>query len=113
MMKTIAGILVLGIAFAFVACTEQPPQSSVSAASDNTADHASAERAFSRLCAICHGKDGKMQYAGAKDLSQSTMSMDERVAIIKYGKGQMTPFGDRLSDDEIRALASYVETLRE
>lgn len=63
-------------------------------------------------CQVCHGEDGKKAYGGAKDLTESTLSMDERVAIIKYGKGKMTPYEGRLTDNEIRALARYIEVFR-
>lgn len=63
-------------------------------------------------CSICHGKDGKKAHGGAKDLSESTLSFDERVAIIKYGKGKMTPYEGRLKDAQMRALAKYVETFK-
>jgi cytochrome c6 len=64
------------------------------------------------MCELCHGDDGKKAYAGAKDLSLSTLSVAERVAIIKYGKGQMTPFENRLSDAEIHALAEYLDQFK-
>lgn len=64
-------------------------------------------------CKVCHGIDGKKMFGGASDLSQSEFTMDERIAIIKSGKGKMTPYEGRLNDDEMRALAEYIELFRE
>jgi mono/diheme cytochrome c family protein len=68
---------------------------------------------YSGMCALCHGLDGKLAVAGAKDLSQSTLTLEERIVMITDGKGAMTPFKDRLTEEQIRHLAMYVESLRE
>ena len=68
---------------------------------------------YKTQCSICHGMDGKMGYAGSKDLTQSEMNIAQRKAIIKYGKGQMTPFEGRLNDAEIEAMAKYLNKFRE
>lgn len=67
---------------------------------------------YSGMCGICHGEDGTRPIEGAKDLSISTLSFEERVKMITFGKGTMTPFKDRLSEEEIRHVAMYIETLR-
>ena len=63
-------------------------------------------------CAICHGEDGRLGSGGARDLSTSTLSRQMNVAIIRDGKGAMTPFGSLLSDEEINNVAIYIEELR-
>lgn len=63
-------------------------------------------------CSVCHGNDGKKAFGGAKDLSVSELSFDARVAIIKYGRGKMTPYEGRMTDNEMRAVAKYIETFR-
>ena len=65
---------------------------------------------FKMHCVVCHGIDGKMQMNGAKDLSLSTMSTEERIIRIKNGKGLMTPFKGILSDEEINKLAEFTHT---
>lgn len=75
-------------------------------------DLAKAETIFRSMCAICHGDDGKLGLAGAKDLTASELSLEEMKAIIKYGRGKMTPFADRLSDEEIELVAIYTEKLK-
>lgn len=68
---------------------------------------------YERNCSICHGDDGKLGSAGSKDLSVSTMSLEERMSIILNGKGGMAPFGDDLlNEDQRKAVAEYIETLR-
>jgi mono/diheme cytochrome c family protein len=75
-------------------------------------DLVKAETVFHSMCAICHGDDGKLGIAGAKDLSQTLLELNEIKAIIKYGKGKMTPFADRLTDEEIEMLAVYIEKFK-
>lgn len=68
---------------------------------------------YGKKCSLCHGNDGKLQLAGATDLSTSTLSLEEAMNIISNGKGNMTPFKDMLSETEIQALAEYILTLRQ
>jgi mono/diheme cytochrome c family protein len=63
-------------------------------------------------CSLCHGPDGTLQIAGAPDLSKSLLSLDERIEIISKGKGTMPPHAGILDEQQIHALAVYIETLR-
>jgi mono/diheme cytochrome c family protein len=67
---------------------------------------------YSTKCGICHGADGALQYAGAKDLSMSTLPLEEVHNQIKYGKGTMPPMNKVLDDAAIAKLAAYAMTLR-
>ncbi len=49
---------------------------------------------------------------GAKDLSVSTMSLEERVKIITEGKGKMASYSTKISEEEIESVAIYIATLR-
>ncbi len=77
-------------------------------------------------CASCHGGGGDGQTKmgrrlGAKDLSdpayQKSFTDDQLFDHLKSGetgadgKTKMKPFGDSLSDDEIRALVAYVRAI--
>lgn len=77
-------------------------------------------------CAACHGADGTGhtkagRMAGVKDMSdaayQKTFSDEQAMAQIKNGfkddkgKQKMKAFGDKLNDDEIKALVTYVRSL--
>jgi mono/diheme cytochrome c family protein len=77
-------------------------------------------------CAQCHGKSGnadtKMgKTLNAKDLTdpkvQAAFTDAKATESIKNGvkengKTTMKAFGDKLSDDEVKALVAYVRTLK-
>lgn len=67
---------------------------------------------YAKNCSKCHGDDGKLMLAGAKDLSASKLSIDEVIAIIRNGKGAMPPYGNMLTEGEIKQTADFVMTLR-
>ena len=67
---------------------------------------------FRKNCITCHGADGKLGLNGAKDLSASAISVEERIEIITNGKKLMTPFKALLSVEEIKAVATYTMTLK-
>ena len=74
-------------------------------------------------CASCHGKDGKGmtkagRQAGVKDLTdaahQKSFTDEKAFSQIKQGmkdekgKERMKPFAEKMSDDEIKALVTYL-----
>ncbi len=65
------------------------------------------KKLYKKYCVACHGPKGKLALNGAKVFSESTMSLDERVVIIKEGRNMMTPFKGLLKEDEIKAVAAY------
>ena len=67
---------------------------------------------YEASCTSCHGSDGKLGLLGAKDLTISGLDINARLEIIKNGKGAMTPFAGLLTDEQINAVAVYVETLK-
>lgn len=67
---------------------------------------------FEQNCSICHGDDGKLGSAGSKDLSISTFTMEERIQIITNGKNSMAPFKGVMDENQIKAVAEYIESLR-
>jgi mono/diheme cytochrome c family protein len=74
---------------------------------------ADAHQLYSAKCNACHGKDGKGtsvgQKMGAPDLTKITATEADVAATITNGKGKMTPFGTKLSLEEIQALAKFVK----
>lgn len=76
-------------------------------------DLANASRVYIMKCAMCHGEDGAPVLQNATDLRTSVMSVEERVAIIAYGKGTMPPHRDMLDMPTIRGLAVYIEQFRQ
>ena len=73
---------------------------------------AQASRNYIMKCSVCHGPDGAPFLLTAPDLRTSTLDLEERVAIIAYGKGTMPPHQAMLSKAEIRDLALYIEAFR-
>jgi len=63
-------------------------------------------------CAICHGKNGVSVIKDAPNLVSTEYTMEERVAIIMYGKGTMPPQKDVLDMPTIRGLAMYIDSLK-
>ncbi len=68
---------------------------------------------FRQNCVTCHGANGQLGLNGAKDLTQSVKTKEERIALITYGKGLMTPFGKMLTPEQIAAAADYTLTLKQ
>ena len=75
-------------------------------------DLANASRQYTMKCSVCHGEDGAPVLASAPDLRTSTLSVEECVAIIAYGKGTMPPHRDMLDMATIRGIAVYIEKFR-
>ena len=74
-----------------------------------------AKTLYSQKCASCHGASGKGDTAmgkklGAPDLTKIKDSEAQVVAAITNGKPpKMTPYKDKLTTDQIAALAKYVK----
>lgn len=78
---------------------------------------------YAKHCASCHGKDGtgntvQGKKVKAKDYTKDQSFSDaEAMKAIKEGvkdggKEKMKAFGDKLSDDEIKALVGYVRQFK-
>ncbi len=57
-------------------------------------------------CKLCHGTDGKLGMAGAKDLTASIMDVAALKEIILHGKGAMPAAA--VDDEQANAIAEYV-----
>jgi cytochrome c6 len=87
---------------------------------------ADAKENWSKLCAKCHGEDGKGQtkmgkQAGAKDYTdakvQAEIKDESAFKVIKEGlnvggKKKMDPYAEKLSDDEIKALVAHIRSFK-
>lgn len=67
---------------------------------------------YTMSCQLCHGKDGKLGFNGAKDLTVSTLTKVEMMARVAEGKGVMMPYKNMLNPKEIEAVVDYVRALR-
>jgi len=76
------------------------------------AGDASAGKAKSAKCAMCHGADGtkiaahNLQGAGVQGMSDADLS-----ALITNGKGKM-PASKSLTPEQVTGLVAYVRTLK-
>ena len=73
---------------------------------------AQGKKLFKQNCVICHGIDGKLGLNNSKDLTVSALTKDERISIVKNGKGTMNAFGAILKPEEIQAVTDYTFTLK-
>lgn len=78
----------------------------------------SAASIYKTNCVSCHGPDGRGSATGkslhAADFhsAQVQQQSDAQLAgVIAEGRGNMPPFGTRLSKDQIDALVKYIRTL--
>jgi len=81
---------------------------------------------WEKNCQKCHGEDGKGQTkmgakAGVKDYTdakvQAEMKDDKAIKTIKEGlkedgKEKMKGYGDKLSDEEAKALVAHVRSFK-
>jgi mono/diheme cytochrome c family protein len=76
---------------------------------------------YKAKCQVCHGPDGKGSAAGqklgAKDFHSpevTKMSDAEMIKITKEGSTnkKMPAFGGKLTDDQIKALVTYIRSLK-
>jgi mono/diheme cytochrome c family protein len=87
-------------------------KSAVPAESTETSAAISGHDIFTANCVKCHGEDGKLGLMDSPDLSVSTLDLNSKMEIIKNGKNAMTPFAGILTDDQIKAVTEYTETLK-
>ena len=130
MKSVIKGICCVALLFALSACggkeessakassQDKAPKKEVASSSKSSSDKPAASNRKGRLiykqyCVICHGSDGKLGVSDAKDLSVSTISMEERIDQITNGKGLMTPYKDILSEEQIQSVAAYLDELKQ
>jgi len=59
-------------------------------------------------CKLCHGDDGKLGMAGAKDISVTEMNAATIKQTILNGKGMMNKIA--MTDEQATAVAAYVES---
>ena len=63
-------------------------------------------------CSACHGEDGKKGLGGASDLSASILTEEEAKNVITNGRGSMAPYGGQMKEEDINALANYLQSLK-
>jgi mono/diheme cytochrome c family protein len=78
----------------------------------------SAATLYKTNCVPCHAADGRgsptgksLQVADFHSAKVQQQSAAQLAAVISGGRGNMPPFGDRLSKDQIDALVKYIRHL--
>jgi len=111
-MRTNARILLLLAAAVLpVACGSPAPERGAQASGPGA-------ELYERNCAMCHGIDGVASRIGRGAVDLNDRAWQERTSeqqiadVIANGRGQMPAWRNRLSDEEIRALAAHVKTLK-
>ena len=105
----VVSLLLIITAYGLAEMSKKQKSKSMDAISGSTVN---GQEIYNASCATCHGADGKLNLMGAKDLSVSTMDLTARIDIIKNGKNAMNPFGTMLTEEQIKAVAEYTETLK-
>jgi cytochrome c6 len=73
---------------------------------------------FEGKCAMCHGKDGvaKPMAKGSANFNdakwQAATKVEAIETVITDGKGKMKGYKDKMSAEEIKAVAAYVKTIK-
>lgn len=76
---------------------------------DNSAIAANDGKAlYEANCKLCHGDNGKLGMAGAKDISATVLEIDGIKEIIIHGKGAMPAAA--VNEEQAKAIADYVNT---
>ncbi len=63
---------------------------------------------YEQNCIACHGKNGKLQKSGSKNLQNSGLGKEGIQHLVKNGKNSMPAYGEALNDQEIKAVSDYV-----
>lgn len=100
MKKIVLAFMFVGL---FLSCTSSKKTAKVTAKSGE-------ELYNSYNCATCHGSSGQPVLAGSGDLTNPSLTVQQRIEVIKNGSKDnpiMVAFGSMLSDEEIKAIAEY------
>ena len=97
---------------AFKAKNAQTAKETVARIMAADSERVNGKKVYNISCLLCHGKNGDQKANNAMDLTTSKLSLEERINVIAHGRKQMTSFEDKLRDEEIKAVAEYVATLR-
>jgi len=108
-------VFALFIVFGWFACVSETTSQAVGskqASATQAAAPPNGAAVYRQYCVACHGADGKLGLNGAGDLTQSTLSLEERVSQISKGKNMMAAFEEILSPEEIKAVAKFTLSLK-
>lgn len=105
-------------AAAAAAPSAEPPKKTIPAKAAAAPSPESAAL-YKSKCQVCHGADGAGSVAGKKmgaidfhapDVTRQSDA--DLLTIIKKGKGKMTAYDGKLTDDQIKGLIAYIRSLK-
>lgn len=99
MNKILILIIYSVLLYAITGCSRTPAPGKVSGAD-----------LFKKHCVLCHGATGTLGLNGARDLSKSKLTREQRIEIVSNGRAAMPVFRQILSQNEIEAVAEYTFT---
>lgn len=67
---------------------------------------------YKQYCLTCHGANGDLMAAGAKDLTVSALSLEERIKLLEEGKNAMPAYRQILGPERIEAVAKFTLSLK-
>lgn len=67
---------------------------------------------FQKNCQRCHGKDGRLGFNGAHDLTKSNLNAFGRTYLVTNGMGKMPAFGKMLTPGQLAQVVAYSLTLK-
>jgi len=110
-MRFLAFIAVLS--FAVFACGgESPKEQKTPKKIAKKKKKVDGEKVYKQYCVTCHGVYGDMGASGAFNLTESKLTIEEKINVITNGRNTMTPFKGLLSEAKIKAVAEYTEKLK-
>jgi mono/diheme cytochrome c family protein len=81
---------------------------------DNKSLFPAGQLVYMQNCVFCHGTDGKKMYRNAPDLTLSKSSESAIAQLVREGsKGKMPSYIVYISDENIAAVAKYVNSMHE
>ncbi|RZK90465.1 MAG: cytochrome c [Hymenobacter sp.] len=73
---------------------------------------ASGQKLYTIYCVRCHGKDGRLGFNGAHDLTKSNLNAMGRTYMVVNGMGKMPAFKAELTPAEVDQVVQYSLTLK-
>lgn len=99
------------VALVVIACGNADPGSGSAAMAAETPPSEGA-KIYKQYCITCHGLYGDMGAAGAANLQDSKLTLEQRVEVVTNGRNAMTGFKTLLSEDKIKLVAQYTFELK-
>lgn len=76
-------------------------------------DNPLGKQVYVAKCKLCHGVNGQMGGSGAANLAISLLTQEEAEEVITNGRRLMRAFSQELSEEEIEAVARYIQAFKD